>query len=434
MYTIRFSLAGILLTSTVLWCGGQRVQEGSGQEPAYSRAQSAFMQHDFAAAEAAYRDVLQSDTVGAHRPEAGVTLASLAWRMRQDTVEAARLLRELEAGGGRGRFEARLARARMLQANLSFQAARAAAETALEAADRPEGRDRAATARAAAIIEPALRHRLGRPGGAPVADSLLGGAVAELRRMVQSAPGALEPAHWLVLGGVLLRHGPATLEGWRSYFLVSTGDTARGPLAAPRRTLWSLLPSWTGQPGQRAALVHALAASRLFDAAAALSREPGPDGAPSAADPRTAEIVAYAEFLHAVERLTDEYYRQTALGGGSHRAWRRDLDALGQAVWPRLAWEGAPPRYTRDRAVAEFDRRFGAVINLGKTAGYQDLHYGHRVVDEQRTVRQYGHEAQVRFVSLDAIASNGYQSWAWDGRAAHGGWGGTTQIVQIRPR
>lgn len=62
------------------------------------------------------------------------------------------------------------------------------------------------------------------------------------------------------------------------------------------------------------------------------------------------------------------------------------------------------------------------------------MHYGHRVVDERRTVRQYGQDAAVRFVSLDAVASNGFQSWAWDGRAGHGGWQNETGIVQVRPR
>jgi hypothetical protein len=73
------------------------------------------------------------------------------------------------------------------------------------------------------------------------------------------------------------------------------------------------------------------------------------------------------------------------------------------------------------------------MINAGETAGYQDLHFGHRVLDEGRTVEQYGHTGSVRFVALDAIVSNGFQSWAWDGRAQHGGWASKGLIVQVRP-
>lgn len=426
MLSTRVLLPTFLLTSSAIWCGAR--PGATVQEPAFSRADAAFMAHDFEGAEAAYREVLRTDTVAAHRTQAAVTLAAIAWRLRQDTATAAALLRELEASEP-GRHRARMERARMLRAHFIWGPAREAAAAAVQPAEDAADRERAMTARAVAVVEPALRARLGRPGAAAADSGTLAGAVAELRELVRAAPGTLEPARWLVLGGVLLHDGPAVLEGWRSYYLISTGDTARGPLAEPRRALSALLPAWRGEAAQRTALVHALADSRFFDAAAALALETGA----GAADPRTAEIVAYAEFLHDAERLTDEYYRQTALGRREHRAWRRALNGLGRALWPRLAWAGAPPDYSEERAREELDRRFGAVAIAGETAGYEDMHLGHRVVDEQRTVSQYGHQAAVRFVSLDAMASNGFQSWAWDGRAAHGGWGGSTQIVQVRP-
>ena len=43
--------------------------------------------------------------------------------------------------------------------------------------------------------------------------------------------------------------------------------------------------------------------------------------------------------------------------------------------------------------------------------------------DRHRTVEQYGHKADVRFMMLDNIVSNGFQSWAWESGAQHGGWG-----------
>ncbi|HQK86527.1 MAG TPA: hypothetical protein PLU25_02750, partial [Acidobacteriota bacterium] len=67
------------------------------------------------------------------------------------------------------------------------------------------------------------------------------------------------------------------------------------------------------------------------------------------------------------------------------------------------------------------------------TAGYYDLHLGHRVLDETRVVKQYSHEASLRFVVLDSMVSNGFQSWAWESGAQHGGWAGRDTIWQIRP-
>ena len=58
---------------------------------------------------------------------------------------------------------------------------------------------------------------------------------------------------------------------------------------------------------------------------------------------------------------------------------------------------------------------------------------GHRVVDKTRTVKQYGHRAQLRFVALDNMVSNGFQSWAWEGNSQHGGWAGPDTIWQVRP-
>jgi hypothetical protein len=71
-------------------------------------------------------------------------------------------------------------------------------------------------------------------------------------------------------------------------------------------------------------------------------------------------------------------------------------------------------------------------VNLGVTAGFFDMHYGHRVIDDERTIDQYGHKGSIRFISLDTMVSNGFESWAWDGSAQHGGWANGSKIVQVR--
>ena len=431
----------------------------SGPPGAFDRAQTAFMSHDFDGAEAAYRLVLADDTVTLHRREAAVTLAAIAWRVRGDTAAAARVLSEA-AGTAWGRFAATSERSRMLRAVGDFAGARAAATEAGSAAETAEERDEATTAWAAAALEPLIRARMhaaertvsAEPAGRPDA-ALLADAIARLDSLVRRAPGRLDPARLLVLGGALAGDWPAVYTGWRSYYLIGTGDTLRGPLAAPRRVLRALSagaaqqvaetggaprtppPALTTTTPAPATIMRALAGSRLFDAAALVALAPDSGGAPLAArDRAAAEVVAYAAFLDTVTRTTDEYYRRTALAQGDSTAWLAALDSAGRALWPSLARSGPATAYTRERLAAELDRRFGTVVNLGKTAGYDDLHMGHRVVDDRRTVKQYGRSATVRFVALDGMASNGFQSWAWDGRAAHGGWGSKALIVQVRPR
>jgi hypothetical protein len=417
----------------IVVAASQGCASGRAADPAapFDRAQAAFMSHDLPAAESAYRQVLAEDTVESHKSEAAVTLAAIAWRVRQDTITAARVL-AAAAGTSWGRYAAPVERSRMLRAVRDYAGARGAAAEAISAASTPADRDEATVAWAQAVIMPALADRRDARATGATDPASLREAVARLDTLVRRAPGRLDPARLLVIGGALAADRVAIADGWRSYYLVGTGDTLRGPLAAARRAIGA----------GDGSLVRALAESRFFDAAAAMALAPpsgsdtgtgSPGGAPAALDAESREIVTYARFLDTVTRLTDEYYRKTALGQGNTAAWKAGLDSAGRALWPALRWSGSPPAFTRERLGQELDRRFGALVNLGETAGYKDLHMGHRVVDEQRTVRQYGRAATVRFVALDAIVSNGFQSWAWDGRAAHGGWGSKAMIVQIRP-
>jgi hypothetical protein len=396
----------------------------------FEQAQAAFMSHDLAGAEAAYRAVLAADTVAAHRREAATTLAAIAWRVRADTAAAGRVLAEAAATPW-GRFAALLERARMQRESGDYAAARVTAGDAEAAAATEAERDEATESWAAATLEPLLRGRARDRAALPH-------VITRLDSLVRRSPGRLEPARLLILAGALASDVPALFAGWQSYYLIETGDTLTGLLSEPRRLLRSAADAAVAGRGpsarRRAAIVRALADSRLFAAAAVVALAPGTGGStPAARDPHAREIVAYASFLDSVTRATDQYYRETALGKASKDSWMAALDAAARALWPRLVWAGPPPRFSLDSASPELDRRFGAVINLGETAGYQDLHFGHRVLDQRRTVRQYGHSGSVRFVALDAIVSNGFQSWAWDGRAQHGGWGNKDLIVQIRP-
>jgi len=414
----------------MLWAGGLGVGVAPNLTP-FEQARAAFMSHDLAGAETAYREVLKQDTVSSHRREAASTLAAIAWRVRRDTATAARVLAEA-ASTPWGRFAAQLERARMLLQWGQYRAARDAARKAESAAEDQVERDQALESWAEATLEPVLLARLSRQ---PAAARAVPVVIARLDSVVQRSPGQLEPARLLILAGALVADLPAIEAGWRSYYLIETGDTLSGLLAEPRRVLrGAAAPGMHEQPSDRAAIVRALAGSRLFKTAAVLAL--ARDGRGNSLTDRSAEareIVAYNSFLATVTRLTDRYYRETALGRGNKASWMAALDAAGRRLWPRLRWSGPVPRFSSDSLMLELDRRFGAMINLGETAGYQDLHFGHRVLDERRTVEQYGHSGTVRFVALDAIVSNGFQSWAWDGRAQHGGWATKDLIVQVRP-
>lgn len=425
----------------------------SAPRPAFERAQAAFMSHDFRAADSAFRAVLAEDTLATHRRQAAVAEAAIAWRVREDTATAQRFLADAAASSW-GRYEALIERARMLREWGDYAGARDAAIQARTSAKTPAERDDATTSWADATLRPLLLERLrggkpprwGGPADRPMTDSSksapvswsLQDVVAQLDSIVQRWPGDLDAGRLLILAGALSDDGSAIFDGWRSYYLVETGDTLHSLLAGPRRTLRaaaaSRAPGSASLKRRRAALASALRDSRLFTAAAVVALARNADGTTLASrDARAGETVVYAAFVDSVRALTDRYYRATAQGHGDPNAWKASLDSAARKLWPRLLWAGSVPTFTNERFQAELGRRFGTLINLGETAGYPDLHMGHRVLDDRRTVRQYGHTGSVRFVALDALVSNGFQSWAWDGNAQHGGWATNDMIVQVRP-
>jgi hypothetical protein len=437
----------IVLGALALLPAAAAQQPDSSSRPPFERAQAAFMSHDFAAAESAYREVLASDTVPAHRRQAATEAAAIAWRVREDTATAQWVLSNA-AGASWGRYDALIERARMLRVWGDYAGSREAATQARAAASTEAERDDATTSWADATLTPLLRDRLrradaprwgsGRPEKARADSASLREVVVRLDSIVQRSPGGLQAGRLLVLAGALSDDAPAVFDGWRSYYLVETGDTLHALLAASRRALRAAAASRAAGPAalaqRRAALAGALRNSRLFDAAAVVALARDNDGTTLASrDVRARETVVYAAFVDSVKALTDRYYRATALGKGNPKAWQAALDSAARRLWPRLLWSGPVPKFTEERFEAELDRRFGALINLGETAGYQDLHMGHRVLDDRRTVEQYGHTGRVRFVAIDAIVSNGFQSWAWDGQAQHGGWATKELIVQVRP-
>lgn len=386
------------------------------------RAGEAFFKHDLGGARALYLKALASEPSETDRATAEIQLAVLAWRYYGNVEDARRRLAAAESVAAK-RDAAVVERARMEASLGDFDAARAAASRALSSAD-PDAARRARTVFAAATVEQAMRAAVDAPEPArSVPPAVVREALATIRALNRAEPGLQEPSRLQVALGLLAGDGPATLEGWRSYYRVAAGATAPGLLAEPSRVLAKRLSAWRPTAANRRAVALALAGSAFFEEAALVARDL----------PEVRDVTVYARFVRRIRTITDEYYRKTAIGQGDPKAFQAALGREAEALWPQLAWSGKPPAFELEAVEAELAKRFRAEINLGTTAGYLDLHYGHRVVDDERTVEQYGHTARLRFVVLDGMVSNGFESWAWDGRAQHGGWASAEQITQVRP-
>jgi len=394
------------------------------------RAGEAFSQHRLKAARAVLDSaVADRATRPVDRAAAEQILALLAWRFDGD------------AARGRGHYRRALrlpVRRAMAWAGLSrLEIAAGRVEegrkTALQGVAAAESLDDsvfAGTQLGAAAAEPALAAALSRRPLTAADRAALRAALAVLKPLVAANSGLLKASRAQLTAALLLDDGPAALAAFRSYYLTALGQP--GSLVdEPERVLARVLPAWRGRaaPGDRLALFRALAAARMFDEAELVGGLPGA-GTDTLGEVRT--VAAYAAFNRRVRAAADEYYHQTALGRPNRHAFLWAVDAEAAMLWPvlRESSDTTPFRF------ADFERRirdrFGAHLKLGITAGYYDLHLGHIVLERDEVVEQYGHRARLRYVAMDAMTSNGFQTWAWDGEAAHGGTADAEAIYEVR--
>lgn len=396
------------------------------------RAGEAFSQHRLKDARLVLDSAVADRATGpVDRALAEQMLALLAWRYDGDLARgrehyrrALRLsVHRATAWAGLSRLEVAAGRT---------EEGRKAALRGVAAAQTLDDSVLAGTQLGAAAAEPALARALaGRPLAA--ADTAaLRAALAVLRPLVAANPGLLKASRAQLTAALLLDDGPAALAAFRSYYLTLLGQP--GSLVdAPERVLARVLPAWRGRaapPAERLALFRALATARLFDEAELAGALPSA-GTDTLAEVRT--VAAYAAFNRRVRGAADEFYRQTALGRGDRHAFLVIFDAEAASLWRVLREPGDTTSYRFAGFDARIARRFGAHLKLGITAGYYDLHLGHVVLEREEVVDQYGHRARLRYVSLDAMTSNGFQTWAWDGEAAHGGTADAETIYEVRP-
>ena len=375
------------------------------------------------------------------RDAAAQELARIAWRIDGKPDTARERLEEI-ARSARRKVPPLLLLSRMERTVGRFEAARDAARRALGAAGTDSERRSATIALSSSLVEEEVEAaRLGkRDAFGDEGRRRLIEALGLLAPLVRDEPGLLEPSKTALDAALLLDDGPAALAAWRSYYLAA-GAADSTLLAGPRSVLSERLPGWKGPAAglaDREAVVEALADSRFFTETVILVKDPRiPREARVDRLPRVRDVVLYESFIRDVRGTTDLHYRDVARGTSDPRTWTRKLRQRAERLWRGLSWPSGRPAF--DEKVlerfgdTELGTRFGTAGGVGTTAGFRDLHMGHRVVDERRVADQYGRRAEIRFMALDAIVSNGYETWMWDGQGAHGGWGGVGFVVQVRP-
>jgi hypothetical protein len=400
--------------------------------PTFEAGEGAYIAGKFDEARAIYEATAASRAASPKDRAASLRqLGVMAWRLAGDNATAARRLDEaLHVGADRSRTH--VARARFYAAAKRFDEAGAAGEAAIATASNAPEQSRAALAYAHAVL--AKLHDVPVARQSRDDETRLARAREVIGAVAKAPPLPLDLSEALLEVALRLDDGPLALMAWRSYAREGNDTGAWAPAS---RRLSETFPRWrrgTLAPALRADVFEALATSQFFDLAVMVARDDRIDGtAAFLATPRTADVVAYAAMLDETRTTTEAYYRDVAGRKANAGAWRSALIKSGQDLWAKLQFTGPRAAFAPEALAAELDRRFGAYINIGETGGVDDLHYGHIFIDDARTIDQYGHRAQIRRVALDRIVSNGYESWVWDGRQAHGGWATNDRVYQVRP-
>jgi hypothetical protein len=367
---------------------------GNDSRPPLDRA-------DEAATSAHYREAAKLYAQAA-TPTAELRLANIEWRVFADDAAArARLTRLLQTEKA---FDAQIELSRLALRRGRYAIAESAARDAGKIASTNAERRRAVMAQVRAVVEDATAQAAQQGTGARAANAeRLRASIAALRGIIVVAGPRLEPARLLARAGLLAGDRAVMMEGIDSYYHVS-------PFSGPPQLIASAYAELASAPDD-ASLARALAGVRFFDEAALVA-------------PPGSEIARYAAMLKRMETIVDEHYRQIGLGHEHGRALRKALAAELRTMWPGLDFAAA---------VAEMGQRFGGYLLLGETGGFADAHIAHKVTDSALSVEQYGRKAVVRFIALDGVVSNGFQTWRTDGRSGDGGWGTKAEIYQVRP-
>lgn len=376
----------------------------------FDQAEAASTGRDLGKARDLYKQAAERDPDPRRRNRAMIRAGSLEWHVFHN-AEAARTLLARVPDDSREATVAWVERAYMeLALARDVGAAREAARVGRSHARTLADRESAAIADVTVVASEAREQRL--KGTCPNDRAALGAVMTNVGLVIDAGGPVLETSRRLLNLALMTGDRATVARAWRWYF----GDVPASPPA---------------ETADRRSLALALASAKLFPEAELVLRNPC-DTESVEQDGAVRDVLAYTATLDRLDRLIREQHRSVARGVEDDSEFQKAVAAESRSLWNALAWPGPTPEFSVKAFNDETARRFGTVTSLGRTDGVLSLLFGHAVVDERRTVEQYGRSAPVRFVLLDGMLSGGYVVWATRGRSGTGGWITTDAIYQIR--
>lgn len=410
------------------------------QPPSVSTGELAYIQRDVEGAREIWRALAEDETARLEdRAESYRLLSRTSWRIFQNTDEGVTFARAAAALDPQD-WENAAALCNALSAAGNTDAALAAGRDAMARADSQNARNEAANVFARAALASVVGKRLDELTAAD--RERLREARDALAPAIANPPAQVDTSALALAIGIRLDDGAFAWAAWGSYYHSPTGVSAMSDQHEAAAVLSAALPRWTPTrmgAEDRRAIAMALGQSFFYDEAALLITDRRNGNADALqADAEISSLLAMAAFVRDLTAHTDEYYRGIAAANTSSNLFevlhtfqfRQGRLALGRRLWNDLGLSGD---INTDTLEAELADRFGLYYNEGSTSRVYDLHAGFRVLDTTYTANQYGRTADLRYVVVGRMISNGYESWLWDGRQQHGGWASADTIYQVRP-
>lgn len=254
----------------------------------------------------------------------------------------------------------------------------------------------------------------------PFNKALLTEAVQILQDVLDKNPTHVNAADTLLGLALVINDGNTSLKAWLSYYRFTNAESAYAYLKTAAKTLEQILPIWNKRSLnqlEQTTLIHVLAESRFYNYANALAKTFN-----LTKQTNIQNIVAYADYVNEVETLTNTYYRQATTEGINSDTYIETLVSKSEKLYDQLETKTKTDTFSFQNFRSLIREDYGAVLMLGSTSAsnIMGLIYGHIVNERERTVEQYGHQADFTFTELDMIVSNGYPSWFWEDRGAGG--------------
>lgn len=397
-----------LLSLLVIACSAEAATVQNGM--------NAYQQSRIADAERMFGEVLADPKSSpGDKAAANREMARIAWLVDRDRTRALASLDAAEATG-EGVCDALLMRNRILQESGLARRLLDGVPAQLARCKEPEKKQGFDLEAAEAALA------LASAGD----ETALGTAREFLARAGEDAGKGLPASEMRLEIGLLGGDAATALQGWKDYFWLADTDVPQG-LAGHVRSAAPIFGAGVAadaMPEARLALVDLLVRAGFARAAERFAvRHKLAAAAP--AHPLWRKASAYFRERKRLEDLILASNRRVARGGKADN-FQRAVSAAQDALMAAAGLKG-----DRKQAVRQ---AYGLYGTVGETGGFASVHLGHIAQDERRRIDQYGHRADVGFLALDNMVSNGYETWLWDGSAAAGGWTEAGPvIVQVRP-